>query len=171
MDLTQKELAKKVGISRQGLRLIETGKSNPKLSTCKKICVVLNKTLDEIFLNVEKDKTRREEVLFLLRENSKNEFKIANNIYYERRKIDLTQKELANKAGISIQGLRLIEYSKSNPKLKTCKKICNGLNKTLDEVFGFVEEDEILDEKTVRILSENIKRVGEYIRNPFDLKQ
>ncbi|MCH7323761.1 helix-turn-helix transcriptional regulator [Solibacillus sp. MA9] len=49
MDLSQEELAKKVGVTRQTIGLIELGKYNPTLSVCLAICKTLNKTLDELF--------------------------------------------------------------------------------------------------------------------------
>ncbi len=49
MDLSQEELAKQVGVTRQTIGLIELGKYNPTLSVCIAICKALNKTLDELF--------------------------------------------------------------------------------------------------------------------------
>lgn len=48
-DLSQQELAKKVGVSRQTIGLIELGKYNPTLQLCLAICKALGKTLDELF--------------------------------------------------------------------------------------------------------------------------
>ena len=48
-DLSQVELAKKVGVTRQTIGLIELGKYNPTLSVCVAICKTLNKTLDDLF--------------------------------------------------------------------------------------------------------------------------
>ncbi|MBF0707785.1 MULTISPECIES: helix-turn-helix transcriptional regulator [Bacillaceae] len=48
-DLSQQELAKKVGVSRQTIGLIELGKYNPTLQLCLSICWALNKSLDELF--------------------------------------------------------------------------------------------------------------------------
>ncbi|MFL0584059.1 helix-turn-helix transcriptional regulator [Solibacillus silvestris] len=48
-DLSQDELAKKIGVTRQTIGLIELGKYNPTLSVCIAICRTLNKTLDELF--------------------------------------------------------------------------------------------------------------------------
>ncbi|MBD8038386.1 MULTISPECIES: helix-turn-helix transcriptional regulator [Solibacillus] len=48
-DLSQDELAKKVGVTRQTIGLIELGKYNPTLSVCIAICKTLNKTLDDLF--------------------------------------------------------------------------------------------------------------------------
>ena len=49
MDLSQEELAKQVGVTRQTIGLIELGKYNPTLSVCIAICKALNKTLDQLF--------------------------------------------------------------------------------------------------------------------------
>ena len=48
-NLTQAELAEKVGVTRQTISLIENGKYNPTLNLCLAIARVLNKTLDELF--------------------------------------------------------------------------------------------------------------------------
>lgn len=49
LDLTQKDLADAVGVSRQTMNAIEKGDYNPTVKLCIKICKVLNKTLDELF--------------------------------------------------------------------------------------------------------------------------
>ena len=47
--LSQGDLAKLVGVSRQTINMIENDDYNPSLALCIKICKVLNKTLDELF--------------------------------------------------------------------------------------------------------------------------
>ena len=49
LDLSQQELADKVGVSRQAINAIEKGDYNPTIQLCKSICKVLGKTLDELF--------------------------------------------------------------------------------------------------------------------------
>ena len=49
MDLSQQELAEKVGVSRQTINAIEKGDYNPTINLCIAICRVLGKTLDELF--------------------------------------------------------------------------------------------------------------------------
>ena len=49
MDLSQQELAEKVGVSRQTISAIEKGDYNPTINLCIAICRVLGKTLDELF--------------------------------------------------------------------------------------------------------------------------
>lgn len=49
LDLSQQELADKVGVSRQTINAIEKGDYNPTIKLCLAICHVLNKSLDELF--------------------------------------------------------------------------------------------------------------------------
>lgn len=48
-ELTQQQLAEKVGVTRQTISLIEKGNYNPTLKLCLDICYAVNKKLDEIF--------------------------------------------------------------------------------------------------------------------------
>ncbi|WP_252244692.1 MULTISPECIES: helix-turn-helix transcriptional regulator [unclassified Clostridium] len=57
-NLTQEQLAEKIDVTRQTIGLIEKGKYNPSISLCIKIAKVLDKTLDDLFWEVERsDKT------------------------------------------------------------------------------------------------------------------
>ncbi|MDR2944221.1 MAG: helix-turn-helix transcriptional regulator [Methanosarcinales archaeon] len=49
MDMTQKDLAEAVGVTRQTMNAIEMGDYNPTLNLCVSICKVLGKTLDDLF--------------------------------------------------------------------------------------------------------------------------
>ncbi|MBQ6090437.1 MAG: helix-turn-helix transcriptional regulator [Lachnospiraceae bacterium] len=49
LDLSQEELAGKVGVSRQTISAIEKGDYNPTIKLCIAICRELGKTLDELF--------------------------------------------------------------------------------------------------------------------------
>jgi Predicted transcriptional regulators len=55
-SMTQLELAKKIGVTRQTISLIEKGKYNPTLKLCLAICYALNKSLDELFWVEEEEK-------------------------------------------------------------------------------------------------------------------
>lgn len=46
---TQEELAKKVGVSRQMIGLIERGESDPSITVALKVSMILNKRIEEIF--------------------------------------------------------------------------------------------------------------------------
>ncbi|MGQ5709589.1 helix-turn-helix transcriptional regulator [Lactobacillus sp. PSON] len=48
-DLSQAELAKEVGVTRQTISAIEKGNYNPTINLCINICQALDKTLDELF--------------------------------------------------------------------------------------------------------------------------
>ena len=52
-DLTQKDLAEAVGVSRQTINAIEKGEYNPTINLCRAICRVLGKTLDDLFWEAE----------------------------------------------------------------------------------------------------------------------
>lgn len=48
-DMSQKDIAEAVGVTRQTINAIELGDYNPTIKLCIAICKVLGKTLDEIF--------------------------------------------------------------------------------------------------------------------------
>ena len=48
---------------------------------------------------------------------------------------DMSQSELAEKAGVTRQTIGMIESGEYNPTLNLCIKICRVLDKTLDELF------------------------------------
>ena len=49
MDMSQDELAKKAGVTRQTISAVENGDYNPTINLCIAICKALGKTLDELF--------------------------------------------------------------------------------------------------------------------------
>lgn len=49
LDLSQQQLADKVGVSRQTINAIEKGDYNPTIKLCIAICRTLGKTLDDLF--------------------------------------------------------------------------------------------------------------------------
>ena len=52
-DITQNELAQKVGVTRQTINAIEQDEFNPSIRLCRAICVALDKTLNDLFWEVE----------------------------------------------------------------------------------------------------------------------
>ena len=54
-DLSQDDLAKLCGVSRQTISAIEKGDYNPTINLCIAICKVLGKTLDELFWNEDNE--------------------------------------------------------------------------------------------------------------------
>jgi putative transcriptional regulator len=53
LDLSQQQLADKVGISRQTINAIEKGDYNPTIKLCIAICRTLGKSLDDLFWEEE----------------------------------------------------------------------------------------------------------------------
>ena len=47
--LSQTELAKLIGVSRQTVNMIENGDYNPTIALCLKLCKALDKTLNDLF--------------------------------------------------------------------------------------------------------------------------
>lgn len=47
--ISQTELAKLIGVSRQTINMIENGDYNPTIALCLKICKALDKTLNDLF--------------------------------------------------------------------------------------------------------------------------
>ena len=58
-----------------------------------------------------------------------------NRIRERRKELGLSQKELAQKCGVSRQTINAIEKGDYNPTINLCLKICHALGKTLDELF------------------------------------
>ena len=49
VDMTQKDLAEAIGVSRQTMNAIEKGDYYPSVKLCIEICKVLSKSLDDLF--------------------------------------------------------------------------------------------------------------------------
>ena len=56
-DLSQQQLAKIVGVSRQTINAIEKGDYNPTIRLCLSICYALDKSLDELFWEENTEKS------------------------------------------------------------------------------------------------------------------
>jgi len=50
-EVSQEQLAEKIGVTRQTIGLIESGNYNPSLNLCITICKALGKTLNDLFWN------------------------------------------------------------------------------------------------------------------------
>jgi len=58
-DLTQEDLAKKVGVRRETILFLEKGKYNPSLELAHKVAKVLKTTIDELFVFDNSDEKNR----------------------------------------------------------------------------------------------------------------
>ncbi|NLJ79566.1 MAG: helix-turn-helix transcriptional regulator [Firmicutes bacterium] len=54
-DMTQKELADRLGVARQTINAIENGDYNPSIKLCLGICRALDRTLDQLFWEDEEN--------------------------------------------------------------------------------------------------------------------
>ena len=55
-NLTQQQLAERIGVTRQTISLIEKGTYNPSLKLCLDICYAVKKSLDELFWEEQEEK-------------------------------------------------------------------------------------------------------------------
>ncbi|HEY31596.1 MAG TPA: helix-turn-helix transcriptional regulator [Dehalococcoidia bacterium] len=53
-DITQEELAEKVGVTRQTMLYLEKGKYNPSLLLAHRVARILQSTIEEVFI-IEED--------------------------------------------------------------------------------------------------------------------
>ncbi len=56
-DLTQEDLARKVGVRRETILYLEKGKYNPSLKLAHDVAKILKTTIDELFIFEDKEKT------------------------------------------------------------------------------------------------------------------
>ena len=68
-------------------------------------------------------------------------------IKFRRIELDMSQSELAKKAGVTRQTIGLIEAGEFNPSIKLCIAICKALGVKLDDIFWEDEDDEVENEK------------------------
>jgi putative transcriptional regulator len=54
-DMTQEELAKRVGVRRETISFLERGRYNPSLKLAHDVAKVLNTSIDELFIFEEED--------------------------------------------------------------------------------------------------------------------
>ena len=52
LDMSQQDLADKVGVSRQTISAIEKGDYNPTINLCIAICKAVGKTLNDLFWEI-----------------------------------------------------------------------------------------------------------------------
>ena len=55
LNISQTELAKRVGVTRQTIGLIEAGEFNPSIKLCNAICRALGVTLNDLFWEEEEN--------------------------------------------------------------------------------------------------------------------
>ena len=71
----------------------------------------------------------------------KNISTIGENIRQKREERGLTQKELADKVGITFAAISQIEAGKTGKKFDTLRDICISLNVSADEILNLEKEN------------------------------
>ena len=61
---------------------------------------------------------------------------------FKRIELNISQTELAKRAGVTRQTIGLIEAGEFNPSIKLCIAICRALGVTLNDIFWEDEENE-----------------------------
>ena len=61
---------------------------------------------------------------------------------FKRIERNMSQTELAQRAGVTRQTIGLIESGEFNPSLKLCLAICKALDVTLNDIFWEENDDE-----------------------------
>lgn len=61
---------------------------------------------------------------------------------FKRIELNISQTELAKRAGVTRQTIGLIEAGEFNPSIKLCIAICRALDVTLNDIFWEDEENE-----------------------------
>lgn len=61
---------------------------------------------------------------------------------FRRIELNISQTELANRAGVTRQTIGLIESGEFNPSIKLCIAICKALGVTLNDLFWEEDDDE-----------------------------
>ena len=61
---------------------------------------------------------------------------------FKRIERNMSQTELAQRAGVTRQTIGLIESGEFNPSLKLCLEICRALDVTLNDIFWEENDDE-----------------------------
>lgn len=79
-DLSQKELADIVGVTRQTIGMIESGKFNPSLNLCTDICIALDRTLNDLFWDYNKNRAGDIEMVLLKTVNNQFELDVVKEL-------------------------------------------------------------------------------------------
>lgn len=165
---TQEELANKIGVAKSTLTGYEKGNREPDLFKIKKLTQVLevdanyllglsksssNNTTQELeHISTERIKEDRKNINNI-REN------ISNNITFYRKKMKLTQEELANKINVKKTSVSSWEHKANSPDIETLYELCKLFNISLEEMYGVSDNNN--QETLIEIEKEYIEMAKE----------
>ncbi|OTN89240.1 hypothetical protein A5819_001732 [Enterococcus sp. 7E2_DIV0204] len=121
-NISQKELAKTIGITAQGLLKIEKGLVDPKTETLEKIMQALDVSANDLYTEEETS-------------NFHIQLPFARNLKRLRNEEKLTLDELALKIGISVSQLSGLEDGSQRPSPQLLEKLAYSLSVSSDELM------------------------------------
>ena len=130
LNLSQSKIADELGYSVQTISKWETGKSFPDLPIWGELAKVLQIDLDAL-INDELKSNYNNVCCY----NTFSADKFSSNLRKQRKIRDMTQKELAEKLGISYQTLLAWEKGTTFPNVEQFKIISNELNISYDNLY------------------------------------
>lgn len=139
-NLSQQELADKIGISKSSINMYERGEREPGIETVKRIADFFNVDVDYLF-GVSDVKKRREFKVIRINKS------IAHNIQHHREQANLSQKELADLLGIDEAVVADLESGKSTLKKDMLYKICDVLHLIPSNIIPRDDEEFTEDEE------------------------
>lgn len=151
--LNQKELAKKIGVSRSALSLYEIDRREPDLETVKKIASLFGVTTD-----------------YLLGLAKGGNTMLGKRINELRRASGMTQEELGKKLGVIKQTVSSWENDSSEPNHAATIALAKLFGVTTDYLLG-AEEDTMGTEETINEITQRVGRNIRSIREQAGLSQ
>lgn len=134
-EMSQGMLAKMVGVTPSAISSYERNVKNPSIRMAFKIADVLNESVEKLW--GEEYKTKKITLdnppkCVIMNTNMPPKSRLAEI----RQKTGLTQKELANKSGVSLNMISYIERGVRVPRIEIAKKLCKALGVTLNDIWG-----------------------------------
>lgn len=123
-QLTQKQVASRMGISQQAYGQYESGSRTPKRETIQKLSVALECNPAEL-------------------DDSQSFWKKIKSLGNLRESCNLTQKKLAEETGLDLQDIKNIENGTVTPTIDVMRAIARALHCSLAEIFLAVYDEPV----------------------------
>ncbi|MBL1231001.1 helix-turn-helix domain-containing protein [Enterococcus sp. BWB1-3] len=145
-NISQKELAKTIGITAQGLLKIEKGLVDPKTETLEKIMQALDISANELYGNEETS-------------DFHIQLPFARNLKRIRTEEQLSLDELALKTGISVTQLSGLEEGSQRPSPQLLEKIADALSVSSNELM----ENDLITKSIIEVELEQFLQYSQYV--------
>lgn len=143
--MTQKELATKIGKTESSIRKYEKGFCDIPNSVIEAIAKSLDVSVFEITNGIYPSEPK----------NVAEYLNMGEKIHQLRKQAGLTQKELAEKVGVSDTAIMRYEKNQRIPRKETLNKLAAVLNTTPSDLMGFMDEWERLYNSDGRLALES----------------